>query len=341
MPQNIFGPGHHPATNPVNARPSHAATALGARYWFAQCAADGSGGTNIDALWLNTLLAEFRKVIDSAGVAESETLEDLLAEGAGRIASGAQFGVDSGAANAYVVTTSLNFVLPKAYFLGQRVTFEPGASNNSASTLNVNGVGVKALRAYNDTALTGSEIVAGRPIECFYDPAANAAAGAWLLCPWSVPPDVTEITLARATIDLASVGSMSYATFTTHGLANNAPLSFNLTPTIVGGNSFTLPTGNYLFHAWNTTTQSAVNATTQSAHQMRLAKNGVEASRVFETSHLLTGQNMTVYNHLVAIVDALNTDVWTLQSYVATTFAGDYNAATGNAGQLRILRVGY
>lgn len=340
MPQNIFGPGHHVTTNPIAVRPTHGGTALGARYWFAQCLADGTGGTNIDALWLNTLLAEFRKCIDSTGVTESETAEDLLAEAMGRYASGAVFGVDTGVANAYVVNTSLNFVMPKALFLGQRILFKPANGNTGAATLNAWGLGVKALRNYNDTALTNGLIVAGRQIEAYYDPSANSGAGAWLIAPWCFPPDTTQVTLARATIDLAAIGSLSFSTFATHNLSYNAGLSFNLAPTM-GANSFTLPTGVYVFAVAGATYQNNVNNTTQTAHQLRITKNGVEVAKTFETTHLLAGQNVNVKHNLTAVLDTLNTDVWALQSQVGTTFAGDFNAANAEAGQLRILRVAY
>lgn len=77
------------------------------------------------------------------------------------------FGTDSGAANAYVVTT----VAPLGPGLrtGSRFIFKAVNANTGASTLNVDGTGVIAIKKAVSTALTGGDINAGQIVEVVYD----------------------------------------------------------------------------------------------------------------------------------------------------------------------------
>lgn len=90
--------------------------------------------------------------------------------------------IGTGTANAHVVATANAFA---SYRTGVTFTFRPVASNTAASTMNANAVGIKAIRKYNvlgaDVALTGGEMLIGRPYRLLYDTTANAAAGAFLL----------------------------------------------------------------------------------------------------------------------------------------------------------------
>lgn len=186
MTVNILGPGHYENTNETLVRPSPSSTGIDGLSWFAQCDAEGNGGTNIDDLWLNALLAELRKLIQSAGGTQSETSEQMISEAVARYASGGIFGVDSGGASAYVVDTTLNFILPKSYFLGMRVIFRAVNAPTGASTINVNSIGVKALRRPDGSAMTGTEFGVGALVDAFYDPAAVSGAGAFRLAPWAL-----------------------------------------------------------------------------------------------------------------------------------------------------------
>lgn len=76
-------------------------------------------------------------------------------------------GTDTGSANTYVITTTPGV---SAYEAGQRFTFKAGATNTGASTLNVDGLGVKNIRLYDGTqALTGGEIPINAIIDVEYD----------------------------------------------------------------------------------------------------------------------------------------------------------------------------
>jgi hypothetical protein len=75
------------------------------------------------------------------------------------------FGTDSGAADAYVVT------LPQtvAYTAGLRVRFVAGAANTGASTVNVNSLGVKAIKQANGDALISGDIALDQVVDLTYD----------------------------------------------------------------------------------------------------------------------------------------------------------------------------
>lgn len=109
----------------------------------------------------------------------------MLAQAMSRAASGGIFYADTGAANTYVLGTPLSFIMPKALFLGMAAYWYPANSNSGASTVNVAGIGVKAIRNESGDALTGGEIIAGMLCCMFYDPTAASGAGAWKLAPWA------------------------------------------------------------------------------------------------------------------------------------------------------------
>lgn len=140
---------------------------------------------------------EIEKVVTSTGIAltayptdpnaTSDTDETMLAQSISRLASLGTAAAGSGVANAFVLSALGAVVAPKALFDSMTVVTIPSATNTGASTANVFGLGVKAIRSYSDTALTGGEIVSGRPTAWRYSTAANSGAGAWLILPWAIP----------------------------------------------------------------------------------------------------------------------------------------------------------
>ena len=70
-----------------------------------------------------------------------------------------------GAANAQTLTYG---AAPAGYFQGQRFCFIAGFGNTGAATLNVNGIGARAIQLAA-AALTGGEIVAGQMVTVAYD----------------------------------------------------------------------------------------------------------------------------------------------------------------------------
>lgn len=75
-------------------------------------------------------------------------------------------GTDTGAANAYAIAP----VPPiAAYAAGQVAVFVAANANTSASTLNVNGLGTKAIKTTALVALGANQILAGAVCTCVYD----------------------------------------------------------------------------------------------------------------------------------------------------------------------------
>lgn len=76
------------------------------------------------------------------------------------------YAVDSGAANAYVVTLS---PVLDAFINGMPIFFKAANSNTGASTINVNSLGAVALRKNGTEALISGDILAGQIVVCVYD----------------------------------------------------------------------------------------------------------------------------------------------------------------------------
>jgi len=112
----------------------------------------------------NSILTENKTAVSSsdqvlavaAGTSEeTDQLAKALAVYGG---GGAEYCIDTGAVNAYV----LNPVSPKkaipAYFDGMTLSFKPGNASTGASTVNYAAIGVKNITDLNGNALSGGEI---------------------------------------------------------------------------------------------------------------------------------------------------------------------------------------
>lgn len=134
---------------------------------------------------------ELENAVETAGItadsynAASDTDLFMLAQAMARYASGGIFGEDGGAANAYVVSTPLSFIMPKAYFSGMMVEFYPANTNSGASTVNAFGIGSKKILGPGGIALTGGELVEGQLTALVYDPSLDSGTGAFQIKPWA------------------------------------------------------------------------------------------------------------------------------------------------------------
>ena len=73
---------------------------------------------------------------------------------------------DTGTANTYVIALTPAIT---AYAAGQEFTFKAGAASTTASTLNVNTLGTKALKKRNDQDIAAGDIEAGSIVTAVYD----------------------------------------------------------------------------------------------------------------------------------------------------------------------------
>lgn len=71
-----------------------------------------------------------------------------------------------GTANAITVANELPIT---SYEMGQRISFKAIATNTGAATVNVDGLGVKAIRRADGTALSAGDITNGRIVDLVYD----------------------------------------------------------------------------------------------------------------------------------------------------------------------------
>ena len=73
---------------------------------------------------------------------------------------------DTGTANAYAIALSPAVT---AYAAGQNFTFKAGAASTTASTLNVNALGTKAIKKLNDQDIASGDIESGSIVSVVYD----------------------------------------------------------------------------------------------------------------------------------------------------------------------------
>jgi len=88
--------------------------------------------------------------------------DGLDADGSGPI----DYAVDSGAANAYVLTFSPAFT---AYITGLPIVFKAANANTGASTLAINGMEAKAVKKNVSDALAANDIKAGQVVTVVFD----------------------------------------------------------------------------------------------------------------------------------------------------------------------------
>ncbi len=127
--------------------------------------------SSIMAAVLGQLIADTtgNTVIDDGTITTIEENLGAVIRGLGSV------GIDSGAANAYIVTTTPPIVgLSSTYGKGLRVVFFPLAANTGASTLNVDGLGVFGIES-GAGPLQGGEIAPNFPVSVVW------TGGGWMI----------------------------------------------------------------------------------------------------------------------------------------------------------------
>ncbi len=125
-------------------------------------------GNQLTAVEYNNAPQESMNAVESAGGTLGGDKFQVSRAMAIYAATGTYY-TDSGAANAYV----LNIVSPRkgiiAYDVGTIVRFFPGNTNTTASTINVNSLGLKNIKDAAGNDIDAGEIEAGGSVELFYD----------------------------------------------------------------------------------------------------------------------------------------------------------------------------
>jgi hypothetical protein len=119
---------------------------------------------------LNGFKNENNNLIVGSGQALSTADNQQTHKAVAHYSATGDFYVDSGAANVYVLSPTGSQVAPATYATGMRIRFDAGNANTGASTVNVDGLGVKALVQDKDgSALTAGLISAVGQTEAYYD----------------------------------------------------------------------------------------------------------------------------------------------------------------------------
>lgn len=156
--------------------------------------------------------------------------------------------VDTGVADAYLVALSPAF---SSYAAPMRITFVPDNTNTGASTIDVDGLGVKDITTINGNALTAGDIVISKTAFVLYDGAAFVLLN----------PRLSSTDVATLSGNNAFTGANTFAgTSVFNGLA-----AFNKTVTWKKGNNVVaaaalpvLADGNY-FDVTGATTITSIN----------------------------------------------------------------------------------
>lgn len=124
--------------------------------------------TDLNADWFNSMQEEVANAVEGSGqtldVGNRSQLLMALRLG------GPQVGIDTGSANACVVNFAPAVTALKD---GQPLWFTAAANNSGPTTLNVNGLGAKAVIGLGQYVLQGGEIVAGGKCEVVWNQTSN------------------------------------------------------------------------------------------------------------------------------------------------------------------------
>jgi hypothetical protein len=177
---------------------------------------------------------------------------------------------DTGTANAYVIALSPAIT---AYAAGQAITFKAGAASTTASTLNVNTLGTKALKKKNDQDIASGDIEASQIVTAVYD---------------GTSFQVTSQLGSEA----SAGGSNTQIQYNSSGsLAGSAHLTFDGTSATVA-NPFILPDGAVGAPALTNTGDLNTGVYFPAADQLGVVVGGSEKIRFGSTP--FTGQNLLI-----------------------------------------------
>jgi hypothetical protein len=128
------------------------------------------GSSTLPAAEYNSLGNESQNLVTGSGQALAGGDLNQFGKAAAIYGAGGDYYVDSGLANAYVLTVINSKQAPHAYFDGMRVRFLPANTNSGASVINVNGLGSKPIKLdTSGTALPGGYIVTNKECELTYN----------------------------------------------------------------------------------------------------------------------------------------------------------------------------
>lgn len=132
---------------------------------------DTTAANNTDILGQSTAGSALANTLDTI-------VQNMLAVEARAYADSGGVVTVGGSANAITITSASTYQLLEA---GLFLSFKASSANTTAATLNLDGLGARAIRKPGDVALSAGEIAANGRYIIIYDPAYNSAAGAWVI----------------------------------------------------------------------------------------------------------------------------------------------------------------
>ncbi len=126
-------------------------------------------GDQVDPDDYNNIVVGVKNVITSSDQT-IDTSNTQITKGIADYAAVGTFYTDSGAANAYVLSSIGSRLAPNAYAEGMEIRFRAGNSNNGASTVNVAGLGLKNIKkADGSTDIVSGDISTDYDTRARYD----------------------------------------------------------------------------------------------------------------------------------------------------------------------------
>jgi hypothetical protein len=142
--------------------------------------------------------------------------------------------VDMGAVNSLVVSLD---TAPEAYNFGLELTVRIGATNTSAVTVNVNGLGAKAVKRSDGSAMSAGDLVTGQVVKLIYDgtqfrllgASETAIAGSATAAAASAAAAAASASAAAASATAASTSATNASGFATAAAASAAAAALAVT----------------------------------------------------------------------------------------------------------------
>lgn len=128
-----------------------------------------STGDSLTAAEFNQIPDEIENTITDTGQTLSGADLFQQSKAMAIYAAGGDYYADSGAADAYVLSTVGSKRAPIAYFDGMSAVFKPGNVNTGASTVNISGLGVKNITDELGTAISAGRLPANERVTIRYD----------------------------------------------------------------------------------------------------------------------------------------------------------------------------
>lgn len=184
-------------------------------------------------------MSELQNVIEGTGQALASGDLNQLGKGISDYVANGTFSTDSGAADAYVLTTIGSKQSPTAYTDGMVIDFVAGNNNTGASTVNAYGLGVKNIKIAGGSDPAAGDI-AGR-VKAIYD----LANGWFELVSPTFNGGISTNNLLHIQHRVASGvgGGASAVGFQTRPI--NTVVTNNITGASLATNIITLPAGTY------------------------------------------------------------------------------------------------